>query len=234
MKFNRLRQTLVFLFLGLSLAAFSFQPPAFGGSQEDCSRKHKICFEWSFIAQQNNRYKAINKSEKHVLESGDKLKASFELRKDCFLYFIHSGPRNEVSMLYPYELPQKIVPGGGSHSHHIPKDNQWLILDDQTGIETFYLIASSNRLKGLESLLAQYNSADVSAKEGLGKKIIEKINAFHRQSKKMTAAAERPVQVGGTVRSSTSKDKRMLLEECASIMVAAKDFYIKAIVIEHR
>jgi len=64
-------------------------------------------------------------------------------------------------------------------------------------------------------------------------KIIKKLEGFNQQSKK-TAVAERPVQIGGTVRSGICKDNEMSLKACDSLMVSAKDFYIKAITIEHK
>ena len=65
-------------------------------------------------------------------------------------------------------------------------------------------------------------------------KIITKIERFNQKSKKLVAVAERPVQIGGTVRGIINKDNGTLPKAYDSLMVSAKDFYIKAITIEHK
>jgi len=215
----------VFILLScMMVSCLIFQTPVLFASEEICSNRQNICFQWFFIAKlkQDKKLRAINLNENNIFESGDQLKASFKLKKKCFLYFIHTGPKNEISLLYPYALPQDLSSNNMPTTYHIPRNGRWFMLDNNTGNETFFLIAASTRLGGLESLLIDYQ------------KIIKKLKGFNQQSKKLAAAAERPIQIGGTVRSGICKDNKISLQACDSLMVSAKDFYIKAITIEHK
>lgn len=224
------------------LAGLTLQAPEMFASGEHCSARQKICFQWSFVANVKKEKKQlpINLNKNVVLESGDQLHTSFTLKKPCFLYFIHNGPGDEVTLLYPFALPQKLPSSDMPVTYHIPKNGQWFVLDDNAGKETFYLVASSMRLGGLESLFLDYNESNGSQKIEIRQKIIKKVEKFNQQSSKLTAAAERPAKIGGTVRgvicqnNQDNQDSKIFLNTFDSLMVSANDFYIKVITIDHK
>jgi len=233
---NQCKKILILFLLAVSLNMFLHVPVVLS-SEEDCSSRQKICFLWSFIANVNQGQKllAVNLDENNVLRSGDQLHTSFTLKKPCFLYFIHYGPGDEVSLLYPYTLPHEFPSGDMPITHRIPGNSQWFALDDNSGKETFYLIAASMRLKGLESLLMDYNQSDASNKVEAGKKIIQKVENFNQKFAKLTAAAERiarrPATFGGVGERGPLKRSSLPPD---SLMVSANDFYIKVISIDHK
>jgi len=228
---NPPKKCLVFLSL-VMLACLTLQAPEMFASEEDCSVRQKICFKWAFLAclKQEKKAVAVNLNRNNVLKSGDQLKFIFKLNKPCFLYFIHYGPGDEVTLLYPYALPHELPSGVMPVTYQIPGNNQWVYLDDNAGKETFYLVAASMRLSGLESLLMDYNESNGSKKVEIGQKIIKKVEKFNQQSSKLTAAAERPAKIGGTARSIC----QINADDFDSLMVSANDFYIKVITIDHK
>jgi len=232
------KQILVLFLLAVSACMFPHVPGVFA-SEANCSSRQKICFQWTFIANlnQGKNLSAINFDENNVLRSGDQLKTSFTLYKPCFLYFIHHGPGDDVSLIHPPSIPQEPPSAAMPATYNIPENNQWFALDDNAGKETFYLVAASMRLNGLESLLMDYNRSDASEKVEIGKKIIHKVQQFNQKSAKLTAAAERPVKIGGTVRGGVGRDcpgNSIPLDTFDSLMVSANDFYIKVITIDHK
>jgi Domain of unknown function (DUF4384) len=216
-----------------------FKAPAVFASDETCSAKQKICFQWSFVAnvQKEKKQLPVNLNEKTVLESGDQLHASFILKKPCFLYFIHSGSNDSLSLLYPHVLPQKSPSGNMPVTYHVPGDSQCFVLDKNTGEETFYLLAASMRLRELETLLLDYSNSNTTTKKALGQKITKKIETFRKKTGNLTASAERPVKIGGTVRGGIhqdNQDNKPSHNTFDSLMVSANDFYIKVITIDHK
>lgn len=229
----------LFLFSFMILALMIFKVPGLFASDDTCSAKQKICFQWSFIAnvQKEKKQLPVNLNEKTVLESGDQLHTSFTLKKPCFLYFIHSGFNDEVTLLYPHALPQKSPSDNMPVTYHIPGDGQCFVLDQNTGKETFYLLAASMRLRELENLLLDYSGCNASPKKELGKKIIQKIENLRKKFGKLHASAERPAKIGGTVRGGIcqdNQDDKLPINTFDSLMVSANDFYIKVITIDHR
>ena len=232
------KRMLILFTLAIAISMLLYVPAVFA-SEEDCSSNQKICFQWTFIANinQGKKISAVNLDENNVLRSGDQLKTSFTLYKPCFLYFIHYGPGDEVSLIHPPALTQELPSGDMPATYNIPENNQWFALDDNAGKETFYLIAASMRLKGLEALLMDYNQSDASHKVEAGKKIIQKVENFNQKFAKLTAAAERPAKIGGTVRGGVGQDcpdNNISLDRFDSLMVSANDFYIKVITIDHK
>ncbi|MFC1489472.1 DUF4384 domain-containing protein, partial [Thermodesulfobacteriota bacterium] len=149
-----------------------------------------------------------------------------ELEKKCFVYLIYHGGQGEMQMLFPNGLKQfgknyKIM-----EKYYIPKADLWFALDDNVGRETFYLLASAKRLPGLEALLTDHESADPSEKPELVTKILTEIRATKRKHKKFTAAAERPVTIGGSVRG-INKNPKVPAYDISKIAVEIRaiDFY---------
>ena len=58
--------------------------------------------------------------------------------------------------------------------------------------ETFYLIASKNRLNNLENLINKYQVSGIEEKSNIASQIVQEIKDVKRKHKKFTAKAERP------------------------------------------
>ena len=170
-----------------------------------------IRFRWAFGAmvgpKNDRRLVAITRDTR--LKTGDQLKMFVELKNNCYVYVIYRSAQNEIALLFPYEVKHFQKDYDTSRKYYIPKDDMWFELDQSTGRETFYLLASTKRLTGLEAFLEEYKSGKADSKKELAKNIVAEIRKIKKHNRKfMTTAAERPVQIGGNVRG-IKKDKKL-------------------------
>ena len=197
-----------------------------------------IQFRWAFGAmvgpKNDRRLVAITRDT--TLKTGDQLKMFVELRNKCFVYVIYRSSQNEIELLFPYELAGFQKDYETVRKYYIPKEDMWFELDEKAGLETFYLLASTKRLTGLESLLREYEKAEADSKRVFAEKIVAEIRKIKRRNRKSTtAAAERPVQIGGNVRR-ISKDKKRSSPDFDPIAaeVSATGFYGRTFTIDHQ
>jgi hypothetical protein len=177
--------------------------------------------------------KLISVSHDTALKTGDQLKMFVQLQKRCFVYVIYCDTQNEINMLFPtdpdpakYRIREK---------YYIPPGDSWFTLDEHTGKETFYLLASVQRLFDLEVLYERYSSSTPRTKQRLANQILAKIKEIKKKHRTLTVVAERPVRLGGTLRS-TGKKKSQALPKIDSIAVeiSADQFYSRTFTIDHR
>jgi hypothetical protein len=120
-----------------------------------------------------------------TLASGDKLKMMIQLRKKCFVYLVHRDSQGNYAMLFPYTLKQFDTDYQIARNYYAPKGDAWFQLDGRTGSETFYLIASDQRLLDIEYTYGKYASSEGSGKHDLAIQIgsqLDKIAETHLAS----------------------------------------------------
>jgi hypothetical protein len=231
MKFFRLGR-LPFLLVVFCLVLF-FSPRA----NADQEKEKNVCFRWAFGAmvgpENDRRFVAITRDT--TLRTGDKLKLLVELKKECFVYLIYHSGQDDVFMLFPYELKQFSTDYKTAKKYFIPQDNKWFELDGNVGLETFYLLASATRLNELEELFEKHKTEGAIDKQGHAKKILAQIRKIKKRYRKLTTDAERPVQIGGSVRG-TKKGKEIIPLDFDAIAaeVSAHNFYSRTFTIEHQ
>jgi len=196
-----------------------------------------LCFRWAFgaIAKGEHKPTFFAVTRDTALKTGDKLKMLVELEKKCFVYVIYHSAQDEVMILFPYDMQQFTGDYAPGKRYYIPQGDRWFELDQNVGRETFYLLASAQRLVELEGLFSTYTTADPAKKQGLAKQILTEIRTIKRQHRKLTTFAERPVSVGGSVRAIT-EDEKAFRPDVATIAVeiSATDFFSRAFTIDHR
>ena len=138
-------------------------------------------------------------------------------------------------MLFPYNLNQFSENYDVNKKYYIPRGFTWLELDKDVGLESFYLLASSERLFELEDLFEKYLSADQSGKKDLAEELVAKIREIRKQRQKLTTEAERPIPIGGDLRGTIKRKKK----EIPNFDPFAKEiqtihFYSKTFTIDHR
>ena len=195
-----------------------------------------ISFRWAFGAlvgpEQGRKFVPIVADT--ALKTGDQLKFMLELHKTCFVYLIYQSSQGDMSLLFPYQINK----AGNNYElmkmYYTPRDDSWFELDDKSGTETFYLIASVSRLNDLEELFQKAASgADIDRDQS--ELIHARITALKKRHRTLTASAERPVPIGGNVRG-ISKDAQTKAPDmgAGAIEVSAKDFYCRTFTIEHK
>jgi hypothetical protein len=103
-------------------------------------------------------YEVFELEESGVLRSGDGFKLSVEANRRAFVTLLILDSAGKASVLFPSDdLPsgQAVAPG---QRVEIPPDDAWFFLDEQTGVETLYVLASVEPLGRLEPFLAELES----------------------------------------------------------------------------
>jgi hypothetical protein len=197
--------------------------------------KENVAFRWGFGAVIGKDKKFVPITRDTVLASGDEIKMVVELKRECYVYVVHHSPNGEVSLLFPENVRQFAGDYKVGKNYYIPKGRGWFELDKNTGRETFYLLASAQRLVELEALVGEYSAASKESKPEAAKKILAEIRDVKRKFRTFTTLAERPVTIGGNIRGvdETEGTKR---PDVASIAteISASNFYSKTFTIDHK
>jgi hypothetical protein len=193
-------------------------------AQEDSN----VSFRWAFAALvgPENPPRLVSITQDTTLKTGDQLKMLVELQKGCFVYVIHHGPKGEVHWLFPYSQQQLDTDYQTRKRYDIPRGDGWFKLDDQVGRETFYLLASTERLSELETLLHTYATAAPAEQPQLAANILTEIREVKKRYRQFATLAERPVPIAGNMRGPDITD--------LAVEITANNFYSKTFTIEHR
>jgi hypothetical protein len=227
-RFRSLRFTVLLIIL-VSII-FSHSIPA-ARAEED---RLKIYWAFGALIGAQNQQQLIPIGRKTVLHTGDRMKILFEPQSECFVYLFYYSSQAELLMLFPSDPSGAHTQPGMKYS--IPAGNQWFKLDDVTGIEKFYLIASVRRLEKLEALcqnhLAKTRAEDIQAST---RAIFAEIKQLRQKYRTLTAAAERPVRLGGNFRGA-HQDEQPAQPDISQIAVeiSAADFFSRTFTIDHQ
>ncbi len=140
-------------------------------------------FRWAFGAIHGSAAKVEPVKAASVLRSGDKLKFMVELGRKCFVYLIHHNSQGELTMIFPYDIKLFENDYQAGRRYYAPKGEAWFQLDNRTGTETFYLMASDQRLLDVEYLHAKYASAEPAKRPELALRLVSELNNLKEQYK---------------------------------------------------
>lgn len=168
--------------------------------------------------------------------SGDKLKMMVELHTKCFVYLIHKSSQGAVTMLFPYSIKQFDSDYRLHTQYYVPKGEAWFQLDDKAGTETFYLIASDQRLLDVEYAYDKYVSAEPSRKQDLAGRILTDIEGIRQQTQ---VASAKPGKTPAKTETAIRGFERATGADPTDISGMANDIaftnlYSETFVIEHR
>ena len=233
-KMHRLRSKILVSILIL----FSFL--LFENQKNTCAGQNKhgpVCFRWAFCAltgPKNDR-QLVPLAPDTMLKTGDQLKMFLQLKKKCFVYLIYHTGQDEVRLLFPYEIRQFTSDYKLLTDYSIPPGGMWFELDENLGQETFYLLASAQRLFKLEALLEKYRMAENVSKHELAKQVLDEIRKEKGRHRKLTTAAERPVEIGGSLRGVIRDKKTHTFDiDSIAIEVSTTNFYSRKFIIDHQ
>jgi hypothetical protein len=158
------------------------------------------------------------------LTAGTKLKFLVEPLSSGSVYLILLDSQDDIHVLYresadAYSDPAYIPPGRG-----------YLVLDDEKGRETFFLLASAEPLEGLDGLLADYDDAEGGSREKLGEAIVAEIRRVNKENRQFSRPVEKPVMIGGQTRADTTPESEI---DRLAVQISAQRFYGKTITIDH-
>ena len=194
-----------------------------GAARAQASDEDKVSFVWAFhaLVVEGNVTKQMPIKEDIKLKTGDQLKMFVELRKPCFVYVIHHGARGEIQRLFPYDVQQFTTDYQTSKIYEIPPNNGWFRINEKAGLETFYLVASGQRLTDLEKLLATYAAAQPTEQPLAATNILAELRDMLKQHR-ASVKPGRPVPIAGNMRKGIE-----------GVEITATQFYIETFTIEH-
>ena len=221
-----------FVFLG---SRFFESPPSTSTALQQ--ETENVGFKWAFGAMvgSGKDRKFVSVTRDTTLMSGDEIKMFVELTKDCFVYVIHSGPRGEIDLYFPYDLKDLNAGYKTATNYYLPKGRRWDKFDNNVGRESFYVLAASDRLVELEALLSSYLSADNSKRPPISEQIIAEIRNVKKKFRTFTTLAEKPITIGGNVRSlEKAEEARRPDVSTIATQISANNFYSKSFTIDHK
>jgi len=200
------------------------------------SGKSDIGFLYAFGAYvgPQGKGKVVSVQNETSLRAGDRLKLFFEPRSDQYFYLLHISSQGELTPLFPAEArPAKVAAGT---QVFIPAGNNWFELDAHPGQEKFFLIATAEHLDRLEELCARHTALkDKTDVQSSTDAILDEIKQLRQKHKQLSAPAEKPVRIGGSVRGEQPSSSPAVPDITPlAAQVTAPGFYSRTFSIEHR
>ena len=191
----------------------------------------KIVFKWSIFKKINETsYESIeaNGNEKH--KEGDQFKIYVKPIENVYIYIYSLDSENSLDLVFPkngdfFKKYYKM-----NDAYFLPDEDGWYEITGK-GTEKFYLLASYERLKKIESLTKTYlklidNQSNKKFAEAK-MELLNEIDSTRKQYSQFKVYAEKPTSIAGVSRSLEAKIKQL------AIHVEADKFYGKIIRLEH-
>ncbi len=136
------------LALALLVAGF-FAAPAWPGDQTEVA--------WAFFLKDGEgRLKSLEFDEPEHFAAGDLLRIYLQLQEKTYVYLYLYDSRQDLYLVFPAAADFYAESFPSWEKYYIPSGRGWFTLDNGSGKERFYLLASKQRLMGLEGLTDQF------------------------------------------------------------------------------
>ena len=194
----------------------------------------KPSFTWAFVKRTaDGGAVPINFSERVNIKAGDLFKIHIQPAASSYVYLILQDASDDVQLLFPdsFELFGKT--SYAQARYFIPEGDDWFTLDNAKGTERFYLVASSERLSPLESLVltlqktASNQKSTVAAINAARQAVVDEIKRLIKAHSSLAAAAEKPVTIAGGTRGINETVAKL------ATRIEAAGFYSKTFRLEH-
>lgn len=137
-----------------------------------------------------------------ILRSGDNLQIHFKANADCYLYVLLLDSQGRVSLLFPVQKIKMANQVKADQDYTIPPGDLWFFLDDKTGTETIYLLASYAPMSQLDKLLSEIVWVKEGGEKELSGQIKEEIKSIYRgmggMGRSKTPKPGTPIDIAGT------------------------------------
>ncbi len=222
-------------FSALSLLLFFGGQTTVNAAMQNSDTEENVNYKWSFVAKvgtgEERRLTTISRDT--ILHTGEEFKMMVNLLNKSYVYVIYKSSKSELSVLYPYSFDSPVEL---EKNFYLPKGRSWFKLDNNTGDETFYILASQERLIDLEKKLNQYTGEAQEKKKDLVAGIVTDIKEIKKKYRTYSTLAERPISIAGNVRGTKSGSIDIDRIDIATLAteISANNFYSKTITIEHK
>ncbi|MBN1835838.1 MAG: DUF4384 domain-containing protein [Spirochaetales bacterium] len=186
--------------IGLVLGALLARPCALD------AQAAAVRFGWALVYQDGSGMtKPIDYTANIVpMNAGDRFRFYFRADSPCLVYLYLFDAQGNLSLLFPREIdsPQRVLQ---SNARRVLPDNEtWYYLDDQGGVETFYLVVSRRAQNRLEAATRRF-AGPVAQPNGPGAAdakyaVLDEIRRIMQRNSHLSGAAERPAAIAGEFR----------------------------------
>jgi hypothetical protein len=198
------------------------------------AQEKSLAFNWAFVKRApDGSSAAVNFSERVAIVAGDLFKIHLQPVQNAWLYLFLHDAAGDLELLFPERFEQFDETGYPGSRVFIPEGENWFTLDSAKGTERFYLFASSERLRALESLTQAWQKAASNAKATAAAKnaarqaVLDEMAALRKQHSQLAAAAEKPVTIAGGTRGINASVEKL------ATRIEAAGFYTRTFRLEH-
>jgi CHAT domain-containing protein len=188
-----------------------------------------LSMNMNMIAQKkepDGSYSEVVVKEGSVLHSGDHFQVNVETNRPCHVYVLFFDSHGEASQLFPdpkIETPGFILAGG---KIAVPDKNLWFWLDDHSGIETVYTLASVEPIPYIPDLLGKMAKFESAKRERVSGEIKHPVEIVERGVGGVTT--------GKTAGFSHSRGSELQRVKKATEVLSSTGAVVRAISFEHR
>jgi uncharacterized protein DUF4384 len=187
----------------------------------------EISFSWAFLRNSDGRIDVLDFDEGPSVQSGDQLRIILRLDRDAYVYLFLFDSSRTLCQLYPESLKDYAGAGLQEGDVVLPSADSWYTLDEDRGVERFYLIVSEAPLVALETAAVHFsaNPGGIDAQSA----VLDEIRRAIQQHSELAAPTERGVPIAAAV------NTRSLADELAGFATAvlADGFYAKTLRLRH-
>lgn len=186
-----------------------------------------VTFRWAILADSGEGMQGLDFSGSPVVHSGTALQIYLEHMENCHIYLYLLDSSNNLTPLYPvdrgyynYGFPRgpKFIPPGSQSFTFVPP----------AGMETFYLMASADRLFQIERLTEEFLNNPESP--GQQKLLLSEIEATMAGRQEKSKAAEDKEKVERKTRTADG----ITTTTFNAVEVDISDFYGRKLLLDHR
>jgi hypothetical protein len=194
----------------------------------------KVSFTWTFVKRATDGSALpVDFGSRVNIKPGDLFKIHIQPGTGSYVYLVLQDSAGEVQRLFPEEFDLFDKPSYPTTRFFMPEGDDWFTLDGNRGTERFFLLASSERLRSLESLLLALDkttsnqNSTVAAKNSARQAVLDEIKRLAKEHSQLSAAAEKPVTIAGGTRGINEAVAKV------ATRIEASGFYTKTFRLEH-
>jgi hypothetical protein len=213
--------------IGMVILSFHLAPCRSHGQSPE------IRFSWAVVYQEEGgRAKPIDYGANIVqLQSGDRFRFYLRSNDPCVTYLFLFDAQRDLYLLFPRNLDSPQNDSSPNVLYILPENDSWYFLDDDGGIETFYLVVSRQEQDRLESATRQYliSKSDGDGPDDLDIKyaVLDEIRRIIQENSHLSGVAEKPVAIAGELRGVDEE------HQVRGIRVETDRAYVKTIRLAH-
>jgi hypothetical protein len=128
----------------------------------------------------DGNYIEVFVNEGNVLRSRDNFQVHLESSRPAYVYVLIYDSEGKASQLFPDPKIEETGFVQAGQSVVVPGPDSWFWLDDSTGTETIYVLASENPMTDIRGLLAKMETSDDSGQKCASQEIKERIAVMQR------------------------------------------------------